>query len=86
MLNVIGHTLGCFTYVLHSAAAAFTGDAVLVRGCGRTDFQGGSPATLYDSVHSQILQLPDCYMLFPAHEYTGRMMTTVAEEKQHNPR
>ncbi|VDD78106.1 unnamed protein product [Mesocestoides corti] len=81
-----GHTDGCFTYVLHSAGAAFTGDALLIRGCGRTDFQQGSPEKLYESVHSQIFSLPDNYLLFPAHEYSGRMMTTVAEEKKFNAR
>ncbi len=72
--------------MLHSARAAFTGDALLIRGCGRTDFQEGSSDTLYDSVHSQILSLPDDYFLFPAHEYSGRMMTSVGEEKQFNLR
>ncbi|VDL18731.1 unnamed protein product [Hymenolepis diminuta] len=79
------HTNGCFTYVLHSARSAFTGDALLIRGCGRTDFQEGSPERLYESVHSKILSLPEDYLLFPAHEYAGRMMTTVAEEKKFNP-
>ncbi|KAM7541292.1 hypothetical protein Aperf_G00000023065 [Anoplocephala perfoliata] len=81
-----GHTNGCFTYVLHSAHCAFTGDALLIRGCGRTDFQQGSSERLYESVHSQILALPEDYLLFPAHEYSGRMMTTVAEEKKFNTR
>ncbi|KAH9284581.1 Persulfide dioxygenase ETHE1 -like protein, mitochondrial [Echinococcus granulosus] len=81
-----GHTNGCFTYVLHSARAAFTGDALLIRGCGRTDLGQGSPEILYESVHSKIFSLPDDYFLFPAHEYSGRMMTTVGEEKKHNTR
>nr|CDS32371.1 zinc finger protein 84 [Hymenolepis microstoma] len=81
-----GHTRGCFTYVLHSARSAFTGDTLLIRGCGRTDFQEGSSEQLYESVHSQIFSLPEDYLLFPAHEYSGRMMTTVAEEKKFNPR
>ncbi|KAL5962043.1 Persulfide dioxygenase ETHE1 mitochondrial, partial [Taenia solium] len=81
-----GHTNGCFTYVLHSARAAFTGDALLIRGCGRTDLEQGSPESLYESVHSKILSLPDDYLLFPAHEYSGRMMTTVGEEKKYNTR
>jgi len=50
---------------------AFTGDAVLVRGCGRTDFQEGNPETLYDSVHNQIFSLPENFRLFPAHDYNG---------------
>lgn len=85
-LTFWGHTNGCFTYVMHSARCAFTGDALLIRGCGRTDFQQGSAERLYESVHSQILSLPEDCLLFPAHEYSGRMMTTVAEEKKFNPR
>lgn len=81
-----GHTSGCVTFVEHEAGMAFTGDALLVRGCGRTDFQQGSASTLYASVHEQILSLPDTTRLFPAHDYKGRTMTTVAEEKAHNPR
>jgi sulfur dioxygenase len=47
----------------------FTGDALLIRGCGRTDFQEGNPKTLYESVHNKILSLPDNFQLFPAHDY-----------------
>ncbi|PAA46443.1 hypothetical protein BOX15_Mlig008923g1, partial [Macrostomum lignano] len=81
-----GHTDGCLTYVLHSHAMAFTGDALLIRGCGRTDFQQGSPDRLYESVHSQIFSLPEHYLLYPAHDYTGQSVTTVAEEKKYNSR
>ena len=81
-----GHTNSCVTYVLDDRSMAFTGDALMVRGCGRTDFQGGDAATLYASVHTQILSLPDDCHLFPGHDYTGRTMTTVAEERAHNPR
>ncbi|CAH8521138.1 unnamed protein product [Heterobilharzia americana] len=81
-----GHTISCMTLVLHSAGIAFTGDALLIRGCGRTDFQGGSAETLYDSVHSQIFTLPDDYILFPAHDYLGHTMASVGEEKAYNPR
>uniref|UniRef100_A0A1I8GN89 Persulfide dioxygenase ETHE1, mitochondrial n=1 Tax=Macrostomum lignano TaxID=282301 RepID=A0A1I8GN89_9PLAT len=81
-----GHTDGCLTYVLHSHRMAFTGDALLIRGCGRTDFQQGSPERLYESVHSQIFSLPDNYQLYPAHDYTGQTVTTVAEEKKFNSR
>lgn len=52
---------GCVTYVCHEQGLAFTGDALLIRGCGRTDFQEGSSKTLYNSVHSQIFTLPDNY-------------------------
>lgn len=81
-----GHTEGCVTYVCDEQGIAFTGDALLIRGCGRTDFQGGSPETLYNSVHTRIFTLPANYRLYPAHDYNGRMVTTVAEEKTFNPR
>ncbi len=81
-----GHTDGCTTYVCHAARMAFTGDALLIRGCGRTDFQQGSPQTLFRSVREQVFSLPDDYLLYPAHDYRGRMVTTVQEEKRWNPR
>ncbi|KAG8188798.1 hypothetical protein JTE90_009190 [Oedothorax gibbosus] len=81
-----GHTNGCVTYVCHKEQMAFTGDAVLYRGCGRTDFQEGDSATLYDSVHKQIFSLPESYLLYPAHDYKGFTVTTVGEEKKLNPR
>ncbi len=65
---------------------AFTGDTLLVRGCGRTDFQQGDSATLYDSVHTRILNLPDHTLIYPGHDYKGRTVSTVAEEKHFNPR
>ena len=81
-----GHTDGCVTYVLDDETAAFTGDALLIRGAGRTDFQGGDPHRLYRSVHGQIFTLPDACRLFPGHDYAGRTVTTVGEERAHNPR
>ncbi|KAL1131938.1 hypothetical protein AAG570_011549 [Ranatra chinensis] len=81
-----GHTNGCVTYVCQEQGIAFTGDALLIRGCGRTDFQEGDAATLYDSVHTQILSLPDNFKLYPAHDYKGLTVTTVGEEKKYNPR
>jgi len=81
-----GHTEGCVTYVYPEAGCAFTGDALLIRGCGRTDFQGGSASVLYASVWSQIFSLPDDYVLYPAHDYKGQTQTTVGEEKKFNPR
>lgn len=81
-----GHTRGCMTYVWHDQHKAFTGDALLIRSCGRTDFQQGDSELLYDSVHSQILSLPKDYQLYPAHDYKGLTVTTVAEELQYNPR
>jgi glyoxylase-like metal-dependent hydrolase (beta-lactamase superfamily II) len=79
-----GHTGGCTTFV--GDGMAFTGDALLVRGCGRTDFQEGDARALFRSVRSRILSLPDATLLFPAHDYKGRTVTTVAEEKRFNPR
>lgn len=65
---------------------AFTGDALLIRGCGRTDFQEGSSEKLYKSVHDRIFTLPDHFTLYPAHDYKGLTATTVGEEKKYNPR
>lgn len=81
-----GHTAGCLTYVTSDHAMAFTGDALLVRGAGRTDFQDGDARTLYRSVHRKIFTLPDDCALYPGHDYSGRTSTSVAEERAHNPR
>jgi len=81
-----GHTDGCLSYVLPERRMALTGDALLIRGAGRTDFQQGSAATLFRSVREQILSLPPDFLLYPAHDYSGRCVTTVAEERAHNPR
>ena len=81
-----GHTSGCLTYVLGSHGRAFTGDALLIRGAGRTDFQGGNAQVLYKSIKDQIFSLPATCALFPGHDYRGRTMTTVAEEQAFNAR
>ena len=81
-----GHTGGCLTYVTADHTMAFTGDALLVRGAGRTDFQQGDARTLYRSVYSQIFTLPDRCLLYPGHDYAGRTATSVGEERAHNPR
>ncbi|MEZ4254722.1 MAG: MBL fold metallo-hydrolase [Polyangiales bacterium] len=81
-----GHTQACLTFVTADHVMAFTGDALLIRGCGRTDFQQGDARTLYRSVHQKIFSLPDETLLFPGHDYKGRTVTTVAEETAHNPR
>jgi len=81
-----GHTDACLTYVLDDHTMAFTGDSLLIRGCGRTDFQQGSPARLYRSVKEQILSLPAHCLLYPAHDYRGLTVTSVAEEQRFNPR
>jgi glyoxylase-like metal-dependent hydrolase (beta-lactamase superfamily II)/rhodanese-related sulfurtransferase len=81
-----GHTGGCMTFVLADQTMAFTGDALLIRGAGRTDFQQGDPRELFKSVHEQIFTLPAECMLYPGHDYRGRTVTSVAEERAHNPR
>jgi glyoxylase-like metal-dependent hydrolase (beta-lactamase superfamily II)/rhodanese-related sulfurtransferase len=81
-----GHTSGCMTYVLEDRTMAFTGDALLIRGAGRTDFQQGDAHRLFKSVRERILSLPDDCLLYPGHDYNGRTSTTVREEKQFNPR
>ena len=81
-----GHTDGCVTLVLDDRSIAFTGDALLIRGAGRCDFQHGNARVLYSSIVEQIFSLPDACLVFPAHDYNGRTMTSVAEEKAHNPR
>ncbi len=81
-----GHTNGCLSYVLDDESMAFTGDALLIRGCGRTDFQQGSAERLYRSVHEQLLTLPDGCLLYPAHDYRGLTATSVDEERRWNPR
>uniref|UniRef100_A0A915Q4P7 Persulfide dioxygenase ETHE1, mitochondrial n=1 Tax=Setaria digitata TaxID=48799 RepID=A0A915Q4P7_9BILA len=81
-----GHTSGCVTYVSHNHRIAFTGDTLLIRGCGRTDFQEGNSITLYKSIHEKIFSLPDDFLLYPAHDYKGFLLTTVGEEKKYNPR
>ncbi|MFO1302234.1 MAG: MBL fold metallo-hydrolase [Burkholderiales bacterium] len=81
-----GHTHGCVTYVLDDESMAFTGDCLLIRGSGRTDFQQGDARTMYRSVKSQILSLPPACLLYPGHDYRGLTVTSVAEERAFNPR
>lgn len=81
-----GHTDGCMSFVMDDQSMAFTGDALLIRGCGRTDFQQGSPHLLFRSVREQLLSLPAGCLLYPAHDYKGLTVTSVAEELRFNPR
>ena len=81
-----GHTHGCVTFVADDESMAFTGDCLLIRGSGRTDFQQGDPRAMYRSVKSQILSLPPACLLYPAHDYRGLTVTSVAEERKFNPR
>ena len=81
-----GHTNGCATFVLHKEKMLFSGDALLVRGCGRTDFQQGCASRLYNVIHEEIFTLPDDFIVFPGHDYHGQTATSVGEEKKFNPR
>jgi sulfur dioxygenase len=86
VLETPGHTAGCISYVLTDRTMAFTGDALLIRGCGRTDFQDGDARELYHSVHGKLFALPPSTLIFPAHDYQGRTATSVGEERRWNPR
>lgn len=79
-----GHTVGCVSYYI--GYRIFTGDALLIDGCGRTDFQNGNAAQLYDSIHNKIFTLPDDTLVYPGHDYRGNFVSTVAEEKATNAR
>ena len=79
-----GHTDGCTSYLL--PGAVFTGDALFIRGNGRTDLQGGSAATLFDSVRQKLFALPDDTIVYPGHDYQGRVASTIGEEKRFNER
>ena len=81
-----GHTAGCLTYVLDDRMAAFTGDALLIRVCGSTDFQQGDARTLFRSVRDRIFSLPEGCLIYPGHDYRGLAATSVGEEKLYNPR
>ncbi|MFH4977053.1 hypothetical protein AB6A40_003762 [Gnathostoma spinigerum] len=81
-----GHTNGCITFVSHKHGLVFTGDALLIRGCGRTDFQQGNSRTLYESIHKKIFTLPPHFSIFPGHDYMGFTQSSVDEEKKFNPR
>jgi len=88
-LSTPGHTNGCMSFVVSADGEplrVLTGDALLVRGCGRTDFQEGDAATLWRSVHEKLFSLPDETLVFPAHDYRGFTVSTIGEEKRLNPR
>ena len=86
VLTTPGHTGCSVSYYVADRAMIFTGDALFVRGCGRTDFQGGDARTLYRSIHDKVFTLADATTIYPGHDYKGRTCTTVAEERQFNPR
>src|ERR1700757_1327317 len=79
-----GHTDDSYSYLMGDRV--FTGDTLLIRGTGRTDFQNGSPRAQYDSIFNRLLKLPEETLVFPAHDYKGDTVSTIGEEKRHNPR
>ena len=81
-----GHTDGCTSFVTEDRAMVFTGDALLIRAAGRTDFQQGDAHKLYRSVHERLFTLPPAAMVYPGHDYAGRTASTIAEEVAWNPR
>lgn len=80
-----GHTDSHMAYLVNGTHL-LTGDALFVRGCGRTDFQSGDAGTLFDSVTERLFTLPDETLVYPAHDYRGLTVSTIAEEKRFNPR
>jgi len=81
-----GHTDDSYCFYVANPGWLFTGDTLFIRGTGRTDFQNGSAADLYDSLHNKILTLPDQTTVFPGHDYKGMTSSSVLEEKTYNPR
>lgn len=93
VLSTPGHTDDSISFLLLDAQdprlpgdRVFTGDALLIRAAGRTDFQNGDAGTLYDSITQQLFSLPDATLVYPGHDYLGRTVSTVAEEKRWNAR
>lgn len=84
VLATPGHTDDSVSFRVGSKL--FTGDTLLIRACGRTDFQNGDPGQLYDSITHKLFTLPDETEVYPGHDYAGLMMSTIGEEKRHNPR
>ena len=84
IMHTPGHTDSDVCYLINGAV--FTGDTLLIRGCGRTDFQSGDAGTLYDSITRQLFTLPGETRVYPGHDYNGRTHSTIAEERLNNPR
>ncbi|MCI0401049.1 MAG: MBL fold metallo-hydrolase [Gammaproteobacteria bacterium] len=79
-----GHTDDSYSFLMNDRV--FTGDTLLIRGSGRTDFQNGDPRAAYDSLFNKLLRLPDETLVYPAHDYKGDTLSTIGEEKAYNPR
>ena len=84
MLYTPGHTDDSYSFVMGDRV--FTGDTLLIRGTGRTDFQNGDPRMQYESLFGKLLRLPDETLVYPAHDYKGETVSTIGEEKRFNPR
>ncbi|MEX5744165.1 MBL fold metallo-hydrolase [Massilia sp. X63] len=84
VLHTPGHTAGSMSYVWRGNV--FTGDTLLIDGCGRTDFQSGSADALFDSVHGKLFTLPDDTRMWPGHDYKDQSVSTIGWEKRHNAR
>ncbi|MGZ3181016.1 MAG: MBL fold metallo-hydrolase [Telluria sp.] len=84
VLHTPGHTAGSVSYLWRGNV--FTGDTLLIDGCGRTDFQSGSADALYDSISNRLFALPDDTLVWPAHDYKGQSVSTIGWEKRHNTR
>jgi len=83
-IHTPGHTDTCTSYLIDGHV--FTGDTLLIDGCGRTDFQAGDAATLYESITQKLFSLPNETIVYPGHDYNGFTKTTIGREKQHNSR
>ena len=83
-----GHTAHHHAYLVDNGTQKmlFSGDALLIEACGRTDFQAGDAATLYRSIHEKLFSLPDETLVYPGHDYEGRFISSIAQEKKRNPR
>ena len=79
-----GHTSDSYSFLMNNYL--FSGDTLLINGTGRTDFQNGSSKDAYNSLFNKLLKLPDDTMLYPGHDYNGKLSSTIGKEKQHNPR
>ncbi|MBB5573187.1 MULTISPECIES: MBL fold metallo-hydrolase [Rhizobium] len=84
VLYTPGHTDDSYSFLM--GGRVFTGDTLLIRGTGRTDFQNGNPLQQYDSIFNKLLKLPDETLVYPAHDYKGDTVSTIGEEKMFNPR
>ncbi len=84
VMSTPGHTEGCLSFRWRDRV--FTGDSLLIGGCGRTDFQGGSAEALYESITQRLFSLPDETLIYPGHDYKGHRVSSVAQERGTNPR